>query len=75
MPAVGYKVYMKSTEELVHSLIYDGSKSASIFTYIATNLTTGALYSFIISAVNFNGEGPTSVPVLFTACTEPRGLM
>jgi hypothetical protein len=74
MPATGYKVYIKATEDLVHSLIYDGSQSSSIFTYNAMNLTTGALYSFIISAVNFNGEGPTSVPVLYTACTEPRGL-
>jgi hypothetical protein len=74
MPATGYKVYMKSTEDLVHSLIYDGSKSASIYTYIAKNLTTGALYSFILSTYNFNGEGPTSTPVLYTACTEPKGL-
>jgi len=24
--------------------------------------------------VNFNGEGPTSDPVIYTACTEPTGL-
>lgn len=74
MPATGYRVYMKAEEDLVHSMIYNGPQSASIFTYIASNLTTGALYSFIVSAVNFNGEGPTSDPVLFTACTEPTGL-
>jgi len=74
MPATGYRVYMKAEQDLVHSIIYDGPQSASIFTYIASNLTTGALYSFVVSAVNFNGEGPTSNPALFTACTEPTGL-
>lgn len=74
MPATGYRVYIKAEDDLVHNLIYDAPTIASIFTFTAENLTTGAPYSFILSAVNFNGEGETSDPVIYTACTAPTGL-
>lgn len=59
---------------MLPSLVYDGSNSASIFTFIASNLSTGAPYTFTLSAVNFNGEGTISDPVVYTACTAPIGL-
>lgn len=73
-PAVGYKVYIKGEQDLVPVMIYDGSKLASIFTFTAKNLTTGAAYAFTLSAVNFNGEGPVSNAVTYTSCTAPSGL-
>lgn len=55
-------------------MVYDGSSSPSIFTYIVSNLTSGAPYQFTLTAVNFNGEGTPSNPVEYTACTPPSGL-
>lgn len=74
MPATGYRVYIKGEDDLVLSIIYDAPTSVSIFTFTAENLNMGAPYSFILSAVNFNGEGATSDPVIYTACTAPFGL-
>lgn len=73
-PAVGYKLYIKGEEDLVPTLLYDGSKLPSIYTYNVINLSTGASFAFTLSAVNFNGEGPVSNPAVFTACTAPSGL-
>ena len=39
-----------------------------------SGLKTGYSYSFAVSAVNFNGEGPVSSYVTFTACTSPSSL-
>jgi len=73
-PVIGYRLYMKGQFDLVQSLIYDGSTVSSIFTFTKTGLATGVAYSFFLSAVNFNGEGPQSVAGVYTACTQPSGL-
>lgn len=44
----------------------------TITSYVATNLTTGFLYRFKVSAFNFNGEGPMSPEMKTYACIAPE---
>jgi len=41
---------------------------------VSENLQTGKLYKYKVSAVNFNGEGPLSDPLLTYACLAPKKM-
>lgn len=42
---------------------------------IVANLTPGVLYSFKVSAVNFNGEGLASPITTLKSCIAPTGVL
>ena len=55
-------------------MIYDGTGNTNLLKYYATGLTTGAIYTFNLVALNFNGASDQSTDASFTVCTSPSGL-
>jgi hypothetical protein len=53
-----------------YSMVYQGPLTYAV----VYNLTSGYSYTFMVSAVNYNGEGPTSVTNTFTSCVAPSGV-
>lgn len=56
------------------SIIYDGSKQASVFSFVVGNLTTGSSYRFKLQSVNINGNSADSPVTLISACLTPTNL-
>jgi len=56
---------------VIFSLIFRGID----LDFTAAGLTPGVTYSFKLSAVNFNGEGPLSSAVLLQSCVVPIGVL
>lgn len=65
-----YRLYMDDGNGVIFNLIYKGID----LSYVASNLTSGIAYSFKVSAVNFNGEGLMSTPVVIRSCVVPSGV-
>lgn len=57
------------------SLLYDGSGYPTITSQIITGLTTGSLYRFKVSALNYNGEGDASAEFATYSCISPSGML
>lgn len=55
-------------------MVYDGKNQRNVLSYIATDLETGRLYRFRVSAYNFNGEGPLSTELLTYSCVAPSTM-
>jgi hypothetical protein len=68
---IGYKLYMATGLAGSYNLVYDGTNFPIITSKIITGLTTGEVYRFKVSAINYNGEGDLSNEFLTYACTEP----
>ena len=56
---------------VLYNMVFRGYE----LSYVAINLTPGISYSFKVSVVNFNGEGPLSTPVAIQSCVVPIGVM
>jgi len=71
----GYKVYAAVNQSNVYTLLYNGTGYPDITSTIVTNLVTGSIYDFKVSAINFNGEGAQSTTALRTySCQAPSGV-
>lgn len=51
--------------------VYDGSEDNNNLSYLVTSLTTGYKYTFIVYALNFNGQSLPSLPMSYFVCSEP----
>jgi len=68
----GYRLYVAEGQSNIFSLVYDGDGYPQITSTVVTNLSTGELYDFKVSAINANGEGPQSSAALRThSCVAP----
>ena len=70
----GYRLYQAKDLSNIYTLVYDGSGNPNIRSRVLTNLTTGSRYDYKVSAINFNGEGPTSTILTTYSCLVPTGL-
>jgi len=71
---IGYRLYMAVGPSASYSLIYDGLDFRTIHSRKVTDLVTGKLYRFKVSAINFNGEGDLSPEMQTRACTAPSQM-
>ncbi len=71
LPIIEYRLYMDDGNGVIFSLIFRGID----LDFTAAGLTPGVTYSFKLSAVNFNGEGPLSSAVLLQSCVVPIGVL
>lgn len=55
---------------VIFNEVYRGIATSALI----TNLTAGIEYSFKVSAINFNGEGPTSPITGIKSCVAPSGV-
>jgi hypothetical protein len=55
---------------VVFTIVYSGSLPYTV----VKNLTAGVIYSFKVSAVNINGEGPESTVSTLVSCVAPSGV-
>jgi len=67
-------VYVAKDNDGSYVLVYDGKNTRNVLSYIASDLDTGRLYRFRISAYNFNGEGPMSPELLAYSCIAPSRI-
>ena len=67
LEVTAYNLYMDDGQGVSYSVIYSGTCSD----YAVEGLTPGVLYSFYVTAVNFNGEGEPSEIVKLKACVAP----
>ena len=65
-----YNLYMDDGEGVNFSLIYSGT----CINFTVENVSSGQLYSFYITATNFNGEGQPSDVSKLRACVAPSGV-
>ena len=70
----GYRLYMAEGSSGQFALVYDGTGFPTIFLRVITDLTTGSLYRFKVSAFNLNGEGPLSDEMQTRACQAPAQM-
>ena len=56
------------------TLVYDGSKQASVFQHTVGNLTTGLYYRFKLQSININGNSGDSTISTISACLSPTNL-
>ena len=71
VPIIDYRLYV-SHNGGDYSLIYDGNGNTLQLSFTYTGgLVVGDLYSFKLSALNMNGEGPLSNQLDVHACTAP----
>lgn len=69
-PIIGYKLYMsEATGE--YRVVYENSQNALLRETELTDLITGQLYQFRVSALNFNGESVPSDVLEVYACNFP----
>lgn len=54
--------------------VYDGRNHRNVLKYIATDLDTGRVYRFKVSAYNLNGEGPMSPELITYSCIAPSRI-
>lgn len=66
-----YNLYMDDGQGVNFSLFYSGTCTEVT---VDTGITAGILYSFYVTATNFNGEGPASDIVKFKACVAPSNV-
>lgn len=71
----GYKLYMANGSAGTYYLVYDGSNLPTITAYIISGLTTGEIYRFKVSALNYNGEGLLSSELSTYACIAPSNFI
>jgi len=69
---LGYRLYMDSGNDGNFSMVMDGNRLPGVNYYNATSLATSHSYQFKVSAINFNGEGPTSPSALYYSCLAPE---
>ena len=70
----GYRLYMATGPTSSYTLIYDGKGYPKVSTKIVYNLSTGQMYRFKVSSLNFNGEGSLSSEFLTYACIAPYNM-
>jgi hypothetical protein len=70
----GYRLYAAKDQSNIFTLIYDGSTIPTVRSKIVTELETGSRYDFKVSAINFNGECPTSDVLTTYSCLAPSGI-
>lgn len=62
-----YTLYMDDGQGVTFTKSYEGTCTD----FIVTGLTPGILYSFYVSATNFNGEGAKSQTLSLRSCVAP----
>ena len=63
-----YNLYMDDGQGVNYILFYSGTCSDVT---VDVGISPGILYSFYVTATNFNGEGPASDIIKLKACVEP----
>jgi hypothetical protein len=72
LPIYGYRLYSDNGLDDEFFLIFDGLNQPTITEYLVKNVSSSLLtYKFYVTAINFNGEGPTSGTVGLRSCTLP----
>ena len=61
---------MDDGNDVIFNMVYRGIE----LSYIVYNLTSGINYNFMVSAVNFNGEGSKSTQFAIRSCVVPIGV-
>jgi hypothetical protein len=75
LPIYGYKLYADSGLDDTFSLIYDGTNSPAVTSFLYNNsLNVDLTYRFYLTAINYNGEGPASTYASLKTCTYPSGM-
>ena len=74
MPAIGYQLFMSNSSSNTSILVYDGRSNPNFLQRLVSGLATGNAYTFSLVAWNFNKQGPSASPAMFTACIAPAGL-
>lgn len=69
-PIIGYTLYV-SDETDEYRVIYSSSVNSLLREFELTGLTTGNLYKFKVSAINFNGNSVLSDALEVYACNFP----
>lgn len=71
----GYRVYAAQGQSSIYTLVHDGAGFPQTMRTTLKGLTTGTVWDFKVSAINFNGEGAQSATALRTyACVAPSGV-
>ena len=72
LPLLGYRLYSDFGLDHNFVMVYDGLYSPSVNQFLMTNVTGPLVaYSFYLTGINFNGEGPPSPTSRLRSCTLP----
>ena len=64
-------LYMDDGLGVHFSIVYNGTLTEQV----VLNLSPGIKYTFYVSAINFNGEGPRSDKSMYRSCVQPSNVL